>query len=78
VEQFEKIILYLAEEAQPKQAIFPILGVSNQQFNFNRFILPLINAGLVCQTIPDKPRSPLQKYALTPKAKTLLQSLSPS
>ena len=76
LEQFERIMLHLSTAPLPKQAIFSMLDVSNQRFNFNRFILPLINAGLVCQTIPEKPQSPLQRYALTPKALDLLKSSS--
>jgi len=76
LEQFERVILHLSTAALPKQAIFSMLDVSNQRFNFNRFILPLINAGLLCQTIPEKPQSPLQKYALTPKARALFQNNS--
>ncbi|MFZ4617477.1 MAG: Fic family protein, partial [Rectinemataceae bacterium] len=73
LEQFENILRLLTDNALAKQAIFSMLEVSNHRFNFNRFILPLINAGLVCQTLPDKPHSPLQRYALTEKATALFQ-----
>jgi len=76
LEQFERIILQVSTAPLPKQAIFSMLDVSNQRFNFNRFILPLINAGLLCQTIPEKPQSPLQRYALTQKALDLIKSSS--
>lgn len=76
LEQFERIILQVSAGPLPKQAIFSMLEVSNQRFNFNRFILPLINAGLLCQTIPEKPQSPLQRYALTQKALDLIKSSS--
>lgn len=70
--QFENILRLLLDGPVSKQAIFAMLGVSSQRFNFKRFLLPLINAGLVCQTIPDKPQSPLQRYALTARAQALV------
>lgn len=41
--------------------------------NFRKLYLePAINAGLLEMTIPDKPRSRLQKYRLTAKGATAL------
>jgi len=35
----------------------------------NQVLKPLIDAGFIKMTIPDKPRSSKQKYRLTPKGK---------
>ncbi len=40
-----------------------------------RYIDPALAQGLIEMTIPDKPRSRLQKYRLTAAGRTLLQSL---
>ena len=43
------------------------------QANFrDRYLEPTLEAGLVEMTIPDKPRSRLQKYRLTDKGRATL------
>ena len=41
----------------------------------NQVLNPLLNAGLLEMTIPDKPRSSKQKYRLTEKGRAVLASL---
>jgi predicted transcriptional regulator len=41
----------------------------------NQVLTPLIDAGLVEMTIPDKPRSSKQKYRLTAKGRQVVASL---
>lgn len=35
------------------------------------YLLPALDLGLVEMTLPDKPRSPLQRYRLTPAGRAL-------
>jgi predicted transcriptional regulator len=41
----------------------------------NKYVKPLIEVGLLEQTIPDKPTSSKQEYFLTTKGIAILQSL---
>ena len=51
------------------------LGLSNETRNVRRHLDPLIDAGLVERTIPDKPRSRLQRYRITDAGRTYLNRL---
>ncbi|MBH0176401.1 MAG: transcriptional regulator [Nitrospira sp.] len=65
-------ILRLCREAQPLLAMMEALERQNRTKFRDGFVKPLIKAGLLELTIPDKPQSRLQKYRLTEDgAKTL-------
>ena len=55
--------------------IMNALGITNQTRAFQRHVEPLIEAGLVERTIPDKPTSRLQRYRITDAGLTYLKSL---
>lgn len=43
--------------------------------NYKAFIEPLVNNGFIELTIPEKPKSPNQKFVITEKGKYLLTLL---
>ncbi len=43
----------------------------------NLYLMPALNAGLMEMTVPEKPRSRLQKYRLTEKGKAVLAVMRP-
>lgn len=47
---------------------------TNRSRMVNRYLKPLIQAGLVQLTLPKSPQSSKQKYVLTPTGAKLLQS----
>lgn len=71
-------ILNLAKTPQKRSELLDIIGLSNHTDNANRYIIPLVDAGLLTMTIKDKPNSPQQKYYITEKGKKLLVAMSNS
>lgn len=65
------------KEAKKREEILSVIGLTNQSKNFRRYIQPLIEAGWIEMTIPEKPNSIFQKYHLTrhgQKIKSILDS----
>ena len=73
----ELTVLHQMETATASRAeIMNALGITNQTRAFQRHVEPLIEAGLVERTIPDKPTSRLQRYRITDAGRTYLNKLS--
>ena len=51
--------------AVPGEALLTAAGHSNRTGHFRRWLDRLLREGLLEMTVPDKPRSPVQKYRLT-------------
>ena len=49
--------------------------MANHTDSVRRYINPLLEKGLLDQTIKDRPNSPLQQYITTEKGKKLLKYL---
>ena len=58
-------ILRLCREAQPLVAMMEVVGRQNRTKFRDGLVTPLIEAALLELTIPDKPRSRMQKYRTT-------------
>jgi ATP-dependent DNA helicase RecG len=58
-------VLDLAREAQSLPALMAPSGMKNKTRFRNLIIAPLLDAGLLEMTVPDKPRSPKQQYRAT-------------
>lgn len=72
---FIKVLSY-CKQPQSRLAILENIAVYNNSRNFDNFIKPLLKAGWLQQTIPDKPRSKNQKYYTTELGKKLLAIIS--
>lgn len=64
----KKNVLMFCKTAQSRREILEDeLGLSNQTYNYQKFIMPLILEGVLSYTIPDKVNSRNQQYIITKK-----------
>ena len=61
-----------SREAIPGEELLAAAGYSRRTGDFRRRLERLLNRGLLEMTVPDTPRSPLQKYRLTAEGKAVL------
>jgi predicted HTH transcriptional regulator len=57
-----------------RSEFFEVLGLTSHTYNAQKHLHPLIDAGWVEMTIPDKPRSRNQRYRLTDKGQAELDT----
>jgi len=64
--QVEKLLLVLADSAEPlsSEALIVQLGLKDRKSFRVRYLVPALEQGLVEMTLPEKPRSRLQRYRL--------------
>jgi ATP-dependent DNA helicase RecG len=65
-------VLTLCLRPQKRADIQKVTKISHQPTFRTNYLDPLLDAGLLARTIPDKPTSRLQKYTTTPAGKALL------
>ncbi len=58
----EKGLLSFCREPRSREEIIQYLAIASGQYALRRYLDPLIQAGLIRLTIPEKPRSPQQRY----------------
>ena len=66
-------LLEFCKTERKKQEILDYLNLSPAYMNYKRHILPLLQKGLLAFTIPDKPKSRLQKYKTTESGLAVLK-----
>ncbi len=66
-------LLQIATTPAPIEFLMKVAGQTNRTRFRNAILRPLLDAGLIEMTIPDKPRSSKQKYRLTERGRRVLK-----
>ena len=69
-----KIILRYCITPHSREEILTHIGLKNHFDNYKRHIKPIIDAGWIAMTIPDKPKSRNQQYLITQKGQETLNA----
>ncbi|TQE98799.1 MAG: AAA family ATPase [Spiribacter salinus] len=64
-EQVKAILQRCADRPASRAELLEAAGLSSAYMNYKRHIVPLLEAGLIEMTRPDKPTSRLQRYRIT-------------
>ena len=64
-----RLLAFLASGAKSRSEIAAELGISSQPWLSRAYLSPLMERGYIAQTLPRKPRSPLQRYRLSRKGR---------
>ena len=75
VENLNKLIVFCTE-ARSFGEMLAFMGLTDRTKFRRKYIHPLLEAGILEQTIPNKPKSQNQKYQLTAKGLGILYSLN--
>jgi len=70
--QVEKVLGATANEARSREELQTATGMIDREHFRKTYVEPLVTAGWLERTIPDKPTSRLQKYRLTAKGRDWL------
>ncbi len=65
-------ILAFSRKEQSVKEMMAFLGLKHRETFLNNYLHPLLRQGLIARTIPDKPKSPKQRYITTPKGLQIL------
>lgn len=60
-----RIVLDSGRATKTRDELQSALGLTHRQHFIKEYLNPLLKAGLIEMTIPDKPRSPKQRYRTT-------------
>ena len=67
-----RLLAILAIGERSRGELASELGISSQPWLFKAYLSPLMAQGYIAQTLPKKPKSPLQRYRLLRKGKDVL------
>ena len=71
-ETAKRLLALLASGEKSRSELAAELGVSSQPWLSASYLNPLMEQGYIAQTLPQKPKSPLQRYRILRKGREVL------
>ena len=71
-----EVLTAVSERDMSRSELLTGLGLTNETRNARRHLDPLLEAGLIERTVPDRPNSRLQRYRITDAGRARLASIS--
>ena len=71
-ETAKRLLALLASGEKSRGELAAELGVSSQPWLSASYLNPLMKQGYIAQTLPQKPKSPLQRYRILRKGREVL------
>ena len=71
-EMAKRLLALLASGEKSRSELAAELGVSSQPWLSASYLNPLMKQGYIAQTLPQKPKSPLQRYRILRKGREVL------
>ena len=71
-ETAKRLLALLAAGEKSRSELAAELGVSSQPWLSASYLNPLMKQGYIAQTLPQKPKSPLQRYRILRKGREVL------
>jgi predicted HTH transcriptional regulator len=71
-EQVVRMLTAASTGSRSRSELLAATGLSDAYLNYQRHIVPLLDAGLLARTIPGKPQSRLQRYVITEAGRATL------
>ena len=71
--EIKAILCYAALEEKTREELQVAAGINDREHFRKHYLQPLLSAGLLERTVPDKPRSPKQRYVTTAAGRAMIE-----
>ncbi len=75
VAEHVKALLWVLKGDKSRLELQELLGIKHRPHFMESYMNPALNGGFIEMTVPDKPKSRLQKYRLTEKGRKYLSDM---
>lgn len=71
--EIKAILSFAALKEKTREELQVATGINDREHFRKHYLQPLVSAGLLERTVPDKPRSPKQRYVTTAAGRAIIE-----